>query len=208
LVIFAYDLSNVVTVSGVVNYQGRPLAISYNSDADSLIVATKDIINEHSYQSLGNIINRYEVDGTDSLITEISASKSLLSFTTRNQNLYIYERKEHKINYLLTKIENIAETKFILSQENSYVFSFSQLLAQSSYVAQPYLEISKVDADKNVKVTAKSETQTCMLNLNLKSIQNAKDIVDKVSLKDKSFKVDSVSGLQLQLDQYFGGANL
>lgn len=197
-----------MTVSGVVNYQGRPLAISYNSDADSLIVATKDIINEHSYQSLGNIINRYEVDGTDSLITEISASKSLLSFTTRNQNLYIYERKEHKINYLLTKIENIAETKFILSQENSYVFSFSQLLAQSSYVAQPYLEISKVDADKNVKVTAKSETQTCMLNLNLKSIQNAKDIVDKVSLKDKSFKVDSVSGLQLQLDQYFGGANL
>lgn len=65
-----------------------------------------------------------------------------------------------------------------------------------------------MDADKNVKVIAKSETQTCVLNLNLKSIQNVKDIVDKASLKDKSFKVDSVSGLQLQLDQYFGGANL
>lgn len=57
-------------------------------------------------------------------------------------------------------------------------------------------------------VTAKSETQTCILNLNLKAIPNANDIVDKISLKDKSFKVDSVSGLNLQLDQYFGGANL
>lgn len=90
LVIFGYDLANIVTVGGVVNYQGRPLAVSYNADADSLIVATRDIINEHNYQSLGTIVNRYEVDGTDSLITEVFASKSLLSFTTRNQNLYIY----------------------------------------------------------------------------------------------------------------------
>ncbi len=59
MVFFGYDLSNVVSVSNVVNYQGRPLAVSYNADADSLIVATKDIINEHNYKSLGTIINQY-----------------------------------------------------------------------------------------------------------------------------------------------------
>ena len=58
-------------MSKVINYQGRPLAISYNSDADSLIVATKDVINEHNYQSLGNIVNKYEVDTSDSLIVDI-----------------------------------------------------------------------------------------------------------------------------------------
>lgn len=71
LIFFTYSLENIVSVSKVVIYQGRPLAISYNSDADSLLVATKDIINEHNYQSLGNIVNKYEVDSSDCLIVDI-----------------------------------------------------------------------------------------------------------------------------------------
>lgn len=43
------------------------------------------------------------------------------------------------------------------------MFSFNQLFAQSVYIAQPYLEISKLNEDKVVKVTAKSESETCAL---------------------------------------------
>jgi hypothetical protein len=60
-----------VTVTKVVNYQGRPLALDYNAASDTLLVATKDIINEHSYQSLGAIVNKYEVDSTDCLIISL-----------------------------------------------------------------------------------------------------------------------------------------
>jgi hypothetical protein len=173
-----------------------------------LVVATKDVINEHSYKNPASIVNKYEVDPSDSLIASLQTSKSHLSFTTLNKNFYIYERSEHKINYLLTKIEDIGDTLYLLSQENSYVFSFAQLLAQSAYVAQPYLEISKVDADKTVKITAKSETETCTLQLNLKSVANSDNIIDKIPLADKTFKVDSVRGLELRLDNYFGGSDL
>jgi hypothetical protein len=92
LVFFSYSLSNVVSVSKSISYQGRPLALSYNAYADTLIVATKDVINEHNYQSLGTIVNKYEVDTSDSLIVDLTASEYLLSFTTKNQNLYVYER--------------------------------------------------------------------------------------------------------------------
>ena len=47
-----------------------------------------------------------------------------------------------------------------------------------------------------------------MLQLNLKYVKNGDDIINKMPLEGKTFKVDSVSGLSLQLDNYFGGANL
>lgn len=85
------------------NYQGRPLALAYDSHSDTLLVGTKEVINEHSYKSLETIVGKYEVDTADSLMLTLSATKTLVSYTTQNSNLYIYDRKDHKINYLLAK---------------------------------------------------------------------------------------------------------
>jgi hypothetical protein len=104
LIVYSYDGSNI-TVLSVINYLGRPLALAYSWESDTLLVATKDVINEHKFSDPAVIVNRYEVDPADSLINSLQISKYLLSFTTQNKNLYIYERGEHKINYLLTKIE-------------------------------------------------------------------------------------------------------
>lgn len=104
LVFFDFSVFNQVTVSKIVAYQGRPLALTFNPDANSLLVATKDVINEHDYKSLGTILNTYEIDPSDSLISGLSSSKFLVSFTTQNNNMYIYERKEHKMNYILDKV--------------------------------------------------------------------------------------------------------
>lgn len=56
------------------------------------------------------------------------------------------------------------------------------MLAQSAYVAQPYLEISKLNNDKQVKVTATSEAETCVLQLNLKSVEGGNNIINKIPL--------------------------
>ena len=65
-----------------------------------------------------------------------------------------------------------------------------------------------MNTDKKVKVIAKSETVTCVLDLNIKYIKSGDYILNKIQLEGKSFKVDPLSGLSLQLDNYFGGANL
>ena len=48
----------------------------------------------------------------------------------------------------------------------------------------------------------------CMLDLNLKYVESGDDILNKIQLEGKCFKVDPLSGLSLQLDNYFGGVNL
>lgn len=75
------------------------------------------------------------------------------------------------------------------------MFSFAANIAQSSYAAQPFLQISQLNADKIVKVSAKSTNQICELTLNLKSIVNNDDIVNKMPLDGQSFKIDQITGL-------------
>lgn len=208
LILFAYSPSNVVTVQGIIPYSGRPLALAFDADAQTLSVATKDVINEHNYKNPAIIVNKYEVDPSDGLIASLQTSKSHVAFTTLNKNLYIYERSQHKINYLLTKLEMIGDTQFVLSKENSFVFSFAQLVAQSAYVAQPFLQISQLKGDQSIKITAKSTTQECSLQLSLKLSADSNNIVKKIPLEGKSFKVDPVKGLQIPLDSYFGGSDL
>ena len=116
LILFTYSLSNVVTVKGVIPYVGRPLALAFDTDAQTLSVATKDVINEHNYNNPASIVKKYEVDPSDALIASLQTSKSHVAFTTLNKNLYIYERNQHKINYLLIKLEDIGDTQFVLSK--------------------------------------------------------------------------------------------
>lgn len=208
LFFFSFSVSNQVELLNVINYPGRPLAVAYSADANTLSVATKDIINEHDFSNPATIVHQYEVDTSDSLIVGLQVSKTLLSFTTLNKNIYIYERNQYKINYLLAKVEDIADTLFVLSHEKNFIFSFAANTAQSSYVAQPFLQISNLAADKVVQVTAKSTSQVCSLTLNLKSIPNNDDIVNKKPLDGQNFKIDQITGLEIQLDDYFGGSNL
>lgn len=63
-------------------------------------------------------------------------------------------------------------------------------------------------ADQSIKVTAKSKTQQCSLQLNLKLAADVNNIAKKIPLEGKSFKVDPVKGLQIPLDTYFGGSDL
>lgn len=59
LILFSYSLSNVVAVKAVITYPGRPLALAFDADAQTLSVATKDVINEHNYNNPASIVNKY-----------------------------------------------------------------------------------------------------------------------------------------------------
>ena len=107
LVFYAFILPNQVGVLTVINYPGRPLVLFYDHNTVSLFVGTKDAINEHLYSNPEKIFNTYEVDPTDSLLTNIQVSNKFVAFTTQNNNYYIYERGQTKINYVLSMLQNV-----------------------------------------------------------------------------------------------------
>lgn len=156
LVFYSFDLPNQVGVLTTINYPGRPLALFYDHTTISLFVGTKDSINEHLYSNPDKIINIYEVDPTDSLLTSIQVSKKFVAFRTQNNNFYMYERGQTKINYVLTMFQNVKEIPFLLSEKYSYVYKFTTTKAETTYLSQPYIVVSNVKEDKIVNVVASS----------------------------------------------------
>lgn len=135
---FEYSIFNDVTVRKVKNLNEKPLSLAYDANKNTLLVATRGGITE--YKSTSDIaVAKYEVDPTDALITNVKVSGSLVAFSTKNKNLYIYERNQYKINYLLTKQDIGPETHFLLGQESSYLFTFNAKISQSVSVEQSYL---------------------------------------------------------------------
>lgn len=104
IIYYRYTLDNEIEVTRVINFASRPLALAYAPTANTILVATKEAITEHNVINPTTIISKYEVDPADSLISSVQVSNGILAFTTKNKNLYIYERQQHKLNYLLTKV--------------------------------------------------------------------------------------------------------
>jgi hypothetical protein len=90
LLIINYTLSNEIVIKKLVNLNFRPLALTYTK-SNTIILASKDQIYEHNLTDL-SIVSVYEIDSSDSLIENIMASPTVLAYTTRNKNLYIYNR--------------------------------------------------------------------------------------------------------------------
>ncbi len=208
LVFYSFDLPSQVTALTVINYPGRPLALFYDHSTISLFVGTKDSINEHLYSDPAKILNSYELDPTDSLLTNIQVSKKFVAFTTQLNNYYIYERGQTKINYVLSMIPDVKEIPFLLSEKFSYIYKFTTTKAETTYLSQPYIVVSNVNQDKIVNVLATSEGKVCNLKINLKYSENDKTIVNKQDISTKSFKIDPIKGLNVALDDYYAGADL
>lgn len=56
----------------------------------------------------------------------------------------------------------------MLCEKNNYVYKFTTTKAETTYLAQPYIVVSKVDKDKVVNVLATSEGKVCKLKINLR----------------------------------------
>ena len=135
-------------------------------------------------------------------------SDKMLAFTTRNKNLFIYQRNQHKINYLLDRVRIPEISRLLISQEVSYLYSFKLTHAQSISVSTPYLSLSNIAASKPLKISATSTLKNCITNFNIQFVEDANDIVVKESINDLTFKVDPTEGLSLNLKSYYGGINL
>lgn len=75
--------------------------------------------------------------------------------------MFIYQRKEHKINYLLTKEPIDDGNMFILSSQLSYLYTFNLTKAQVVSVSQPYLTLNDLSSNDTLKITAMSLAQVC-----------------------------------------------
>ena len=114
LIMYSYNLANEVTVKTVFNLPSKPLSLTYNKDQHTILVATRTEITEYKADTMA-IVNVYEVDQGDSIITKVLVSEKLLIYTTKNNNLFIYERYEKKINYLLDRVKLPTVASLVLS---------------------------------------------------------------------------------------------
>lgn len=135
-------------------------------------------------------------------------SNKLVAFTTKNDNLFLYQRKQHKINYLMDRVVFPRGTTFFLSQRVSYLYTLNSTNLQCISVSSPYLALSQVTTDQIINVVATSTSQTCKVSLDVRFVNSTTAIVNKQSIEDSSYKVDPTTGLNLNLKEYYGGANL
>lgn len=143
------------------------------------------------------------------MISSVQVSNSLLAFTTQTNKIYLYERNEHKINYLLAREDmDISVNMFVLSNLKPYIFTFNLKEAKEVSVMQPYLSLTGKPESSKLKITATSQTKSCEINFDLNFIDDSNDIVNKKKIEDESFIVDPTEGLDLNLKDYYGGANL
>ncbi len=154
------------------------------------------------------LLGTYETDPKDNEITRLQASSKLVAFTTKNNNMFLYERNQHKINYLLDRVAFSQSNAFFLSKHVGFLYTFNLTNAQAISVAEPYLSLSDISEDQNIIITASSTKKRCQVRLDVKYVQDSTGIIDKKSMEDGSFKVDPTSGLTLNLKDYYGGSNL
>lgn len=101
LVFIEYTLYNDIIIKKVKPITGKPLALTYDTKSNTLLVATKETIIEYKGSDFETIVGSYEVDQSDNLIDNIQVSSLFVIYITKNRNLFVYERQEHKVNYLL-----------------------------------------------------------------------------------------------------------
>ena len=138
----------------------NPLALAYTAEG-SLFVATRERINEHDASDPSKIRSTYELDQADNLVTSLQVSSNLVAFTTRSKNMFLYQRKEHKINYLLAKEAINDGNMFVLSSQLSYLYTFNLTQAQAVSVGQAYLTLNDLSSNDSLKITATSLVQVC-----------------------------------------------
>lgn len=73
LIAFSYSADNQVTLKSVMSLATKATAISYSKQSHSIFVASRSDIREYSGESW-KVVNVYEVDKSDSLITNVMAS--------------------------------------------------------------------------------------------------------------------------------------
>ena len=148
------------------------------------------------------------MDPTDNHITSLQVSDKILAFTTKQNNLFLYQRGEHKINYLLKKVVIPSGQEFVLSNQISYLYTFSLDQAEAVSISQPTLALTNVTANNGFNITATSQAETCQVKVEVQFVKDSSVIIDKKHLEDSSYSVDPTSGLTLNLKNYYGGSNL
>jgi hypothetical protein len=73
LIAFTYSPDNQVVLKNWMSLPTKPIALSYSKQSHSIFVASRNDITEYSAQDW-KVINVYEVDQSDSLITTVMAS--------------------------------------------------------------------------------------------------------------------------------------
>lgn len=208
LIFFEYTVFNEVKVSKLVGLALKPLALAYNKRGNSLLVATRESINEHDASDPSILIGKYETDPSDNQITRLEVSEKIVAFTTKNDNMFLYQRNEQKINYLLDRVVFPRGTAFFLSQRVSYLYTLNQTNLQAISVSPAYLTLSQVSTNQIINVVATSTAKTCKISLDVRFVDSNTSIVNKQSIEDSSYKVDPTTGLDLNLKDYYGGVNL
>lgn len=186
----------------------KPLSLAYNKKGNTIFVATRESVNEHDATDPSILIGKYETDPTDNLITRLEVNDKIIAFTTKNDKMFLYQRNEHKINYLLDRVPFPRGTTFFLSKRVSFLYTLNQTNIQAISIASPYLALSQVTANQIINVVATSTTKTCKISLDIRFVDSSTTIVNKKSIEDSTYKVDPTTGLTLNLKEYYGGANL
>lgn len=65
-----------------------------------------------------------------------------------------------------------------------------------------------INESKKLNISGKSTSINCMVEVEVNLLKTLDNITQKDSFTDRSFSVDPQSGLSINLDHYYGGANL
>lgn len=208
LIYYRYNVANTYEVTHEIKLASPPLSLGYSIHINTLMVGSSQDITEYQVGS-SSVLNRYATDPSDSHIDEIQFNEELVAFRTSNSHLHLYAREQHKINELRRRTDMDANTGFFLaSSPNPYLFTLDFNISSMLYAGPPFLEINELAKNASLDVVAESQEVSCMVKVKLVLLQDVEVIVHKQNLAAKSFKVDPQRGLTLNLDDYFGGANL
>lgn len=154
------------------------------------------------------ILKSYELDPTDSQVTDLQASYLFVAVRTFLGHLYTYDRKHTELKYLLNKEEITENTAITVSPFYPRILQINNTAIVSIAISSGYLYVSQVEKSTDVLILAHSGSTTCVMNIHIELIQNATSKIYQKKVMTSAYRLETNEPLRFVLSDYFGGSNL